>query len=222
MRIDVSEFGYTPVKPEDTFRFQCTLCGDCCRDVKDAIMLESLDLFRLVRHLKMDAKEFILQYTNMAFLSWGYPILLLRTSPPLDACVFLKDSKCGVQDAKPRTCRTYPLGTGPDDESENVFQYFIVSKKQHHFTGKSVRVSDWMDENFTPEDCVFVASDYVVTGELAMLLRRIDKKHEKLVLNHMLFYKYLNFDTSKDFYEQYVRNVASLQTVLSRLERGGI
>lgn len=217
MSIDVSEFGYTPVEPEDTFRFQCTCCGDCCRDVKDAIMLESLDMFRLVRFLKMDAKEFILQYTNMAFLSWGYPILLLRTTEPLDACVFLKDSRCSVHNCNPRACRTYPLGAGPDDENTSVFQSFIVSKKPHHFTGKNIRVGDWMDTVFTAEDRAFVTADYTATGEIVKLLRKIGKRYEDAVIQLMLFYRYLNFDTSKDFYRQFIENIACLKFALSKL-----
>lgn len=36
--------------PKKHFDFHCSLCGDCCRNVKDAVVCESLDVFRLSRY----------------------------------------------------------------------------------------------------------------------------------------------------------------------------
>ena len=91
-------------------------------------MVESLDLYRLARFLNMEMGNVCLQYTDTVFLAWGFPVLMLKTKPHMDACIFLKSSRCSVHGAKPRACRTYPLGTGPNDERPGEWLYLIVSK----------------------------------------------------------------------------------------------
>ena len=130
MSINFDGYGFQKVMPDDYFQFNCSRCGGCCRKVKDSIMVESLDLYRLARFLKMEMSDIILQYTDTTFLAWGFPVFMLKTTPPADACIFLKESRCSVQNAKPRACRLYPLGVGPDEDNPGTWLNFIVSKKQ--------------------------------------------------------------------------------------------
>ena len=220
MSIDFDEHGYRKVKPDDYFRYDCSGCGDCCRNVKDAVMVESLDLYRLARFLGMEMGEFALQYTNTAFLAPAFPILMLKTKQHMDACIFLKASRCGIHSSKPRTCRTYPLGIGPDDERPGSWLHFIVSKKQHHFTGRRRRVGDWMSESLTPEDLPFVTADYACTGALAKLMKRIGSRHEDDVVKLIMCYRYVFYDMDEDFMPQYTRNMELLKERLERLGRG--
>ena len=127
-------------------------------------MVESLDLYRLARFFGIEMSEVITQYTDTAFLAWGFPVFMLKTKPHRDTCIFLKSSRCNVYEARPRTCRIYPLGVGPDDERSGEWLNFIVSKKQHHFMGNKRRAGDWMNSNLTPEDRAFVLADYNHTG----------------------------------------------------------
>lgn len=41
-----------PVRDKDRINFHCQLCGQCCRNLKDAVMVESLDAYRITRHLR--------------------------------------------------------------------------------------------------------------------------------------------------------------------------
>ena len=218
MNIDFDEFGYQKVSADDYFHFDCSDCGDCCRNVKNSVMVESLDLYRLAQFFDIEMGEVILQYADMVFLAWGFPAFMLKTKQHLNTCVFLKLSRCSVQGAiKPRVCRIFPLGVGPDDEKPGEWLSFIVSKKQHHFTGKRWLVGDWLDENLTQEDRAFVVAEYNYTGELARLMKKIDRKDENRVLELMLLYKYTAFDTTEDFQSQYARNMEQLKKQLTRI-----
>lgn len=217
MNPQFDEFGYQKVAPNDYFHFDCSGCGDCCRNVKDSIMAESLDLYRLARFLHTEMCEIILTYTDTAFLAWGFPVFMLKTKPHMDTCVFLKSSRCSVQEAKPRTCRLYPLGVGPDDEKPGEWQNLIVSKKQHHFTGQKRRVGDWINKNLTAEDQEFVTADYHYAGQLARLMKNIDRRHEDRVIELILFFKYVAYDMAEDFQPQYTRNMEELKRQLVHL-----
>jgi len=217
-----------PVKPDDEFSYQCSLCGDCCRNVKEAVMLESLDVFRIARYFSkignpMQAIEEILtEYTTPVPLTdLGYPIFLLNTTGPKDECVFLKSGKCSVQPAKPRTCRLYPLSVEPND-SEDSFNYVIVSQKQHHFTGPKIRVGDWMADNFSAEDREFTLMEYKLAGELGRLMRKLKEKgvDDRRMLFPIMLYKYFDFDLDAPFMPQYRENIETLKSALTGLIKG--
>jgi len=213
----IKEHGYIPINPEDKFQFQCKMCGDCCRNVKDAIMLESLDLFRIAQHLGKETAEVSAMYADVGFLSWGFPILLLKTKAYMDVCVFLKSGKCSINSAKPRVCRTYPLGVGPVDNNQD-FAYFIVSKKTHHFTGESHCVRNWFDENLNAEDREFMKLDVRFADEFGQAMKGIkeDDKLEKEIMSLILLYKYFMFDIAEPFMRQYTRNMAILSNKLKK------
>ena len=211
MRMDYEEHGFRKIKSNEHFSYDCSGCGDCCRNVRDSIMIESLDIYRLARYFGMEMSEVILQYMDTAFLAWGFPVFMLKTKPYMDSCVFLKGSHCKVQEAKPRTCRLYPLGIGPDDEKPGTWLNLIVSKKQHHFTGRRRSAGDWINENLAPEDLTFVMADYKFTGELAKLMKRISRNQEDKVVELILFYKYVAYAMAEDFQTQYTQNMEQLK-----------
>lgn len=211
---------YPQLQPEDTFRFSCRQCGECCRNVKDAIMVESLDLFRLARYFQLDTAETANRYMKAALLDWGAPVLMLKTKQHQDACVFLKSGKCSVQTMKPRTCRLYPLSIGPHPYKEDAFVIFKVSKRQHHFTGDERFASAWVDANFSQEDRDYINMEYKALREFGRFMRRIPQEHEERVMHLMLSYRYFLFDTGEDFLRQYARNMASLKMELQALDTG--
>jgi Fe-S-cluster containining protein len=86
-------------------RFECLPgCGACCIDHGDynALYLTSADVRRLADHLELTRSEFIRLYTTVED-----DYVLLRTDHP--DCLFLKEGKCDVYEARPTQCRTFPF-----------------------------------------------------------------------------------------------------------------
>lgn len=184
-------------------------------------MVESLDLFRIARYMKLTTAEAMEAYTVPAFLSRGFPILLMKTKPHMDTCVFLKNGKCGIHSIKPRTCRLYPLSAGPDSKDKDKFQSFMVSQRPHHFTGQRYRVRDWMDAHFPLEDRAFLFTEYKMASEAGRLIRKIDAEHDDSIISAMLIFRFFMFDITQEFQPQYERNVASLLNKLKGLTKKG-
>jgi Fe-S-cluster containining protein len=202
------------VSSDDTIKFRCTRCGSCCRRVKDGVVLESLDIFRLAKLLRQrensdyGTDDVILKYAHIAMLANGlYPIFLLNTTGENDSCVFLKNGRCSVQEAKPRACWLYPFSATPNDTRDG-YDYFIVSQKPHHFKGSFVRVSDWMNENFTAEERDFVLLDVKFALEQAQILRELHHAgiDQDTVLTQLLLFKYCLYDFDEPFIPQFQRN----------------
>ena len=40
------------VTPSEKIRFRCTLCGACCRNVKETVPVDCQDAFYLTKHLR--------------------------------------------------------------------------------------------------------------------------------------------------------------------------
>ncbi len=88
---------------EDGLRFKCTGCGQCCTGTPGYVYISEPDLHRLAAHHKLSPEEFAAQYTR---LEGEYYILQDR--PESYDCVFLKDNRCSVYEARPTQCRTFP------------------------------------------------------------------------------------------------------------------
>jgi Fe-S-cluster containining protein len=211
------------VDANDNIGFHCSRCGDCCRHVKDGVMLETLDAFRLAKLLRGSSEtvksieDVLTGYAHPMHLleDVSFPVFLMNTTDSSDKCVFLRDRRCTVQDAKPRACRLYPFGAGPTRHRE--FEYAVVSQKPHHFKGAAVRVGDWMDANMTSEDRAFVIEDTEASAQLIPLIRAQETAGMgAYALNMLLFFKYFNYDLDEPFMPQFTRNMASLRTALVR------
>jgi len=202
---------------EAEFRFTCSGCGDCCRNNKNVVIVEPLDMFRLAKHLGIYIEEAIEKYMELVWLTWGFPVFTLKTKQHLDSCVFLKNSRCSVYDGRPRACRLYPLNAGPDDEKPGAFINVIDVKRKHHLTGPARLASEWMDENFSLEEREFVQLDFKFIAEFARLGQGIDQGKEKSVNELMLYYRYIMFELSEAFLPQYIRNMAALKVNLQNI-----
>lgn len=211
----------SPVTPKDSISFQCLRCGDCCRGVTDSIMLEPMDIYRLGRHLRARGKpiegteDVLCLYAHPALVDNGFPAFLLNTDA--DACVFLRDGRCGVYEARPRVCRLYPITVAP---GTGDFRYFLCTERTHHFSGSgSTSVNDWLNVHFTGEDRSFLRVDFDGSAELGRLLHSMGEDTRKKTLFPFLMFRYYDYDLDEPFLPQFLSNLESLKQVLAK-EKG--
>ena len=202
--------------------FRCIGCGACCRHVRQSVPLESLDVFRLAKYLRdagadiRSADDFLAQYAEPVLLDeCGYTMYMLVVTGADDACIFLKNSRCTVHQAKPRACRLYPFAAGPDEKGG--WEYLVSQEKRHHFKGASVHVKTWMKKYLTEEDRAFLRLDYNSVKPIARLLRRIPEPQLSAALMRFMYFKYSAFELDKPFLPQYSRNLKQLQDALAEL-----
>lgn len=129
------------LRPEDTFHFSChrgvSCWNKCCHGAD--ITLTPSDILRLSRHLDLRPREFLAAHTLPAMWETAdMPVAKLRMSGDdgKGACGFMTDEGCSVYDARPATCRYYPLGLASvkmkgAEEKEDF--HFLV--KEPHCTG---------------------------------------------------------------------------------------
>ncbi len=145
------------LKSSDSFCFSChksiSCWNRCCHGAD--VTLTPADILMLTKKLGLEPEEFLAKYTVPAIWEKSdMPVAKLRTddTDESDACVFLAgDEGCGVYDARPATCRYYPMGLASikmmGAEQKDDF-YFLVKEShcQGHAEDKSQTVAQFRAE----------------------------------------------------------------------------
>ena len=196
--------------------FHCQLCGRCCRHVKDSIMLEPMDACRLARHLRergepvSGTEDVLARYAHAAWLTERFPVFLLNTVGPMDACVFLKNGRCSVYEARPHVCRIYPFSIAPGSRGRD-FLYFLCTEKPHHFSDGMVTVKDWLSQNFTRESRDVLKADYDAIAMIGRNTQAMGAEAFRGLLFQFLYYRYYNYELDKPFLPQFLSNLEQLK-----------
>lgn len=146
---------YPRLSQNSSFRFAChpgvPCFNDCCRDV--SIFLTPYDIVRLKRGLDMSSAEFLSKYTISSFdQGIGYPVILLRMDDgEKKCCPFVGEEGCGVYEARPWSCRMYPLGlASPKEGSDSLSEDFYFLLEEGGCKGleeeKTQTVAEWLDD----------------------------------------------------------------------------
>lgn len=212
-------FELRPVRLKDRVPFHCQLCGKCCRNVENAIMLEPLDIYRLSRHLRAQGKrvdgteDVLAEIAEPVMLTEAVPIFTLKAVGPEQSCIFLKDGRCSVYEARPRACRLYPFTTKPGDRGRE-FDYYLGMDRTHHFTGGTVIVKDWFYQNFSKDERAFVKADFEAAADYGQAIRQMGSERFKGMLFQFLFYRYYNYDLDQPFLPQFLANHEAMKKLL--------
>ena len=90
-------------------RFDCSRCpGFCCN--YELISITARDLARLAKHLGLTVKKAEARYTKV--LDGEVGLRHRKDRIYRSTCIFFdqKARRCSVHEARPKTCRDYPLG----------------------------------------------------------------------------------------------------------------
>lgn len=60
---DLETFQKNVLKPEDTFHFECEMCGRCCRNRQEPILITGADLYRIAHPFWLQGKRSISELT---------------------------------------------------------------------------------------------------------------------------------------------------------------
>lgn len=208
-----------PVRPKDWVCFQCSRCGNCCRNLENQLMLEPLDAYNLARHLRergeiVSIDDVYARYAHLDMLEELLPIYIMNTDGPDYACVFLKDGRCSVYDGRPYVCRIYPFSVRPGQRGKAFEFYRCVDQHAAHFSGGRKQVKDLLRENFARERRGYWTAEGSFLPNLGQLLRRLDIGEFQASLFQILHYRCHNYDLDQPFMPQYTRNMEALERFL--------
>ena len=196
----------------DTFQFQCKMCGQCCRNRTEPIVLTGADIFRIAVSLKASMEAVIPKYTHWCIGENSHiPVLLLKERPD-GSCRFMSRGRCSIQDCKPAVCAMFPLG-----------RYYNVRKKEYHYFlnpntcskgckgGRIWTLDEWLKEyHIEKNDQMGFAWNKMVVAATNITSKLDKSKIEGNLLSVLFDALYLNYKTDEPYVEQTQRNTKLL------------
>lgn len=211
----------TPLTNRQPVKFKCSACGKCCRDVRDSIVLEPLDAFRMIREKMKNgctksADTLLWNIADLKELSYGFLVFVLKTVNDSGVCTMLKNNRCSIYPVRPRTCRLYPFTAEPCLKEHRI-KWYLCTENLHHFGNGVITAREWQRKNVTGEDEVFLYEECAVLPRLGEILRKVPEHNLQQAEQLVVVYRYLAYDFSQPFLPQYKENMLFLQSMLGKL-----
>lgn len=208
------------------FNFHCTQCGKCCINRED-IMLNPFDLFRASKELGMAPQDFVKTYCD-TYLGETSRIPIVRIQPrgSIKRCPLMKDRKCSIHNAKPTVCAMFPIGRALRIEAGKLDEKPITTDQIEYVfndphcgdNSETHTVREWLGAFGIPlQDEFFVKWQEMILHLGSMIQRCIDQFSEETadkVITLSYVKLYLDYDTGKDFWPQFVENTDFIQNVM--------
>lgn len=184
-------------------------------------MLEPADAYGLAQILRAQGRvnsiyDIYERYATVDLLEGRLPIYLMNTVGDDHACIFLKEGRCSVYEARPQMCRIYPFFVCPEEPGHPFEAFQCMDRHAAHFTGGKVLVKDWLRKNCSEERRGIMTAEAAMLPTLGQMLKRFNFNEDKAALFQALHYRYYNYDLDKPFLLQYISNMTALQQFLRR------
>lgn len=204
----------SPMGLDDTFRFSCNMCGNCCRNRREPIIVTGFDVFRIAKGLGISMIEVLRQYMRPKVGSSSHlPLFLLRER--LDgSCKFLRNGACTIQDFKPIVCAVFPLGRVIDSRDGNIMYIKQpVSERCGGIDGRVWTLKEWIESwglDRWDRECVAWSK---ISTMAASGLQKV--RPEQLVDGKILLFlteaMFVDYDTEKDYVSQVERHIEEIK-----------
>lgn len=180
----------------------CEGCSACCQGMGSSIILDPLDIHRLIINLNRSFEELLADRIELN-VSDGIIMPNLKMSGETEKCSFLNsEGRCSIHGFRPGICRLFPLGRLYED---NSFKYILQVHECPKAGKTKVKVKKWIDTPDLAKNEKFVNDWHYFLKDLQAVVKSTED--EALVKNismYVLKMFYMKpFDASEDFYKQF-------------------
>lgn len=215
---DLEIFRKNELKPENTFHFECEMCGRCCRNRREPILITGADLYRVARALDITMMN-AMEDNTVGYIGENshMPVLVLKERMD-GSCRLLRKGHCMVHNDKPAVCALYPLGRIYDLRDDS-FHYFVnpVTCQPNRKDGKAWMLQEWLDEfKISETEKMTQAWNRLIGGLIAVTQKMNQEQITGRFLDVLLSALYIDYDTSKPYIEQVERHMDMLPDVFKQ------
>lgn len=215
---DLERFQKNELQLGDTFRFDCDMCGDCCRKRSEPILVTGADIFRAAQALDVTIEEVLDKYLE-GYVGGDSHVPLYVLTERLDgSCKFLCKGKCMIHQNKPAVCALFPLGR-MFDVRDNTYHYFVNVTRCHpgQARGREWTLREWL-EAFSIQETEAMTSAWhrlmMIFAQKTCKMRKEDIRGK--LLDDMRRAMYLDYDTGLPYIEQVEKHIAVARETFGR------
>ncbi len=183
----------------------CRGCSRCCRGMGDSVILDPLDMHRLVAGTGISA-EALLDGPVELHVEDGIILPNLRMAGKDEVCGFLDDDgRCSIHPYRPGICRLFPLGRYYEEGDQNTFHYFLQTHECPWPNKTKVRVEKWLEqpEPDRYERYILNWHQFLEKAENKALQETDDTALKNLNLYFLKWFYLKPYEKTPDFYEQF-------------------
>ena len=180
----------------------CEGCFACCQGMGNSIVLDPLDIYRLVAKLSKTFEELLAENIELNMVD-GIIMPNLKMAGLSERCTFLNsEGRCGIHSFRPGICRLFPLGRYYENQGFKYFLQVHECKKQNK---TKIKVRQWIDIPDFKNNEKFVADWHYFVKDLQNKIRSTqDDNGIKDINLYILKTFYIRpYDKNIDFYLQF-------------------
>ncbi len=193
----------------------CKGCSACCHGMGSSIVLDPLDVHRLMSHFHTRFEVLLEDKIELNIVDGVIlPNLKMNTQAEGEPCVFLDaEGRCSIHEDRPGICRIFPLGRVYED---NSFSYILQIHECQKENRSKVKVSKWIDTPDLKKNQQFITDwHYFLKAAQARLAAGGDEEQIKRTAMQILQYFYIEpYHTDCDFYEQFDKRLIQMKKLV--------
>lgn len=193
----------------------CKGCSACCHGMGSSIVLDPLDVHRLMSHFHTRFEVLLEDKIELNIVDGVIlPNLKMNTQAEGEPCIFLDaEGRCSIHEDRPGICRIFPLGRVYED---NSFSYILQIHECQKENRSKVKVSKWIDTPDLKKNQQFITDwHYFLKAAQARLAAGGDEEQIKRTAMQILQYFYIEpYHTDCDFYEQFDKRLIQMKKLV--------
>lgn len=193
----------------------CKGCSACCHGMGSSIVLDPLDVHRLMSHFQTRFEVLLEDKIELNIVDGVIlPNLKMNTQAEGEPCVFLDaEGRCSIHEDRPGICRIFPLGRVYED---NSFSYILQIHECQKENRSKVKVSKWIDTPDLKKNQQFITDwHYFLKAVQASLAASGEEELIKRIAMQILQYFYIEpYHADSDFYEQFDKRLIQMKKLV--------
>lgn len=191
----------------------CKGCSACCKGMGSSIILDPLDVFRIMSNLGLTFEQLLIDKIELNVVD-GIILPNLKMIGPNEHCTFLNaEGRCSIHSFRPGICRLFPLGRYYKDDT---FYYFLQVHECKKDNRSKIKVKKWIDTPDIKRNEKFINDWHYFLKNLECKIKESqDNSTAKTVSMYLLKQFYLTpYNTEKEFYPQFELRMEEAKSVL--------
>lgn len=180
----------------------CKGCFACCQGMGNSIVLDPLDIYRLLINLNMTFEELLVNKIELNMVD-GIIMPNLKMTGLAEKCSFLNDEgRCSIHAFRPGICRLFPLGRYYE---QHAYKYFLQVHECKKENKSKIKVRKWIDTPDIKNNEKFIIDWHYFLKYIQDLIKSSqDEKLMKDITMYLLKFFYLKpYEANNDFYIQF-------------------
>ena len=202
----------------------CKGCSACCHGMGNSIILDPLDIYRLLLNLNITFEELLADKIELNIVD-GVIMPNLKMTRLSEGCSFLdSEGRCRIHTFRPGICRLFPLGRFYEN---HAFKYFLQVHECKKENKSKIKVRKWIDTPDLKSNEQFVIDWHYFLKDIQSIIR---STQEDTLIKEINMYILKNFyikpyDINLEFYSQFKERLYGAKeyvTVVDKKIRGTV